>query len=40
MCLDSQNRTQNLEHMVINGQLVEYTKLKNILGHYITDDNS
>ena len=40
MCLDSQNRMQNFENMVINGQLVEYTKIEKYLLHYITDDNS
>ena len=40
MCLDSQNRTQNFENMVINGQLVKYTKIEKYLGHYITDDHS
>ena len=40
MCLDSQNRNQNFENMIINGQVVKYTKKEKYLGHYITDDNS
>ena len=40
MCLRSQNGTNQFGNMVINGQLVEYTKMEKYLGHYITDDNS
>ena len=33
MCLDSQNRIKNFENMVINGQLVEYTKIEKYFGY-------